>query len=402
MLPLHIAFLTPEFPTEVATEGGLANYLYRMTRSLVDAGHSVEVFTLSERPEESFDFEGAWVHRVRRASDWAWLAAWSKVVRGPLSIAATRLHVRGALALAQALEWREQVSPFDIVQTSNYGLTGLFVPRLSNRRHLARCGSSNALTREANGVLRGIDGWYGDRLERRAFLQADRVYAPSRFVARDYGRRFDVDVQVVRPPLFLDAEPGSPPAIPLPPRYLMYFGYIGRIKGTDVLAQALKKAWSAAPDLRMVWAGTDHHGHLPGFRRMWGEHAANVTWCGPLRKAELYAVVRKATASVAPTRCDNLPNTVLESLQLGVPVIGSQGASIDEIIEPGVQGTLVPVGDAAQLARSLVAAWRGAKPFDGRAFPLPAIFDEMQPARAVKSFLELAEPLINEPVRRAA
>ena len=402
MRPLHIALLTPEFPTEVATEGGLANYLYRMTRSLVDAGHAVEVFTLSDRPEESFDFEGAWIHRVERASDPAWLAAWSKLVRGPLSVSATRWHVRGAIALAQALEWREQISPFDIVQTSNYGLTGLFVPRLAHRRHLVRCGSSNALTRIANGVLRGLDGWYGDLLERRSLLQADRVYAPSHFVARDYTRRFGREVAVVRPPLFLDAEPLSPPAMALPPRYLMYFGYIGRIKGTDVLARALRQAWSIAPDLRMVWAGTDHHGQLPRFRRQWAERATNVTWFGPLRKAELYAVVRRAIATVAPTRCDNLPNTVLESLQLGVPVIGSQGASIDEIIEPGVQGALVPVGDAAALARALVAAWQGERPFDGRTFALPAIFDEMQPATAIRNFLDLAAPRVDDPLRRAA
>src|SRR5258708_7546548 len=95
MRPLHIAFLTPEFPTEVATEGGLANYLYRMTRSLVEAGHAVEIFTLSDRPEASFDFEGAWVHRVKRASDPVLLSAWSHLVRGPLSIAAPRLHIPG-------------------------------------------------------------------------------------------------------------------------------------------------------------------------------------------------------------------------------------------------------------------------------------------------------------------
>ena len=265
-----------------------------------------------------------------------------------------------------------------------------------------RCGSSNALTRIANGVLRGLDGWYGDLLERRSLLQADRVYAPSHFVARDYTRRFGREVAVVRPPLFLDAEPLSPPAMALPPRYLMYFGYIGRIKGTDVLARALRQAWSIAPDLRMVWAGTDHHGQLPRFRRQWAERATNVTWFGPLRKAELYAVVRRAIATVAPTRCDNLPNTVLESLQLGVPVIGSQGASIDEIIEPGVQGALVPVGDAAALARALVAAWHGQRPFDGRTFALPAIFDEMQPATAIRNFLDLAAPRVDDPLRRAA
>jgi glycosyltransferase involved in cell wall biosynthesis len=116
----------------------------------------------------------------------------------------------------------------------------------------------------------------------------------------------------------------------------------------------------------------------------------------------LYALVRGAIATVAPTRCDNLPNTVLESLQLGVPVIGSQGASIDEIVEPGVQGELVAIGDSARMAQALIAAWRGEKPFDGRAFPPPAIFSEMQTEVAVKNFLELAGFGVDDALRRAA
>src|SRR6185295_6780683 len=105
------------------------------------AGHRAEVFALSTHPETAFDFEGVLVHRVHRAGDPAWLSAYARLVRGPASVAGTRLHVRGARALAEALAQRERVAPFDIVQTSNYALTGLFVPHLAHRTHLVRCSS---------------------------------------------------------------------------------------------------------------------------------------------------------------------------------------------------------------------------------------------------------------------
>jgi hypothetical protein len=42
--PLRIAFLTPEFVTNVAGSSGLASYLSRITSALKSLGHDVEVF----------------------------------------------------------------------------------------------------------------------------------------------------------------------------------------------------------------------------------------------------------------------------------------------------------------------------------------------------------------------
>ena len=41
-----------------------------------------------------------------------------------------------------------------------------------------------------------------------------------------------------------------------------------------------------------------------------------------------------------PTRFDNLPNSAIESLALGVPVIGTLGASLEELVTPGRDGDL--------------------------------------------------------------
>ena len=45
---MRVAFLTPEYPTERHFAGGLASYLRRVTRALVDSGHEAEVFALSD------------------------------------------------------------------------------------------------------------------------------------------------------------------------------------------------------------------------------------------------------------------------------------------------------------------------------------------------------------------
>ena len=61
----HIAFVTPEFPTEWTTGGGLSTYLGRMSRTLALMGHNVEVFTISQEVSEIIEFHGVRVQRVQ-------------------------------------------------------------------------------------------------------------------------------------------------------------------------------------------------------------------------------------------------------------------------------------------------------------------------------------------------
>ena len=46
---MRIAFITPEFVTNEYFSGGLANYVHRVSRVLVEMGHEVHVITLAER-----------------------------------------------------------------------------------------------------------------------------------------------------------------------------------------------------------------------------------------------------------------------------------------------------------------------------------------------------------------
>jgi hypothetical protein len=70
-------------------------------------------------------------------------------------------------------------------------------------------------------------------------------------------------------------------------------------------------------------------------------------------------------------------------------VIGSHGASIDELVEPGTNGELVPIGQPAALA--LVRAWRREVPWTPGGFPLPSLRRQMEPEAAARNFLRLAD-----------
>jgi glycogen synthase len=383
----RVAFLTPEFPTEKGT-GGVGNYVLKMATALIARGIEAEVFVPS-RERGVVTYGGVRVERVPRTRSWGARVA-VRLLGVPFGRRSDALvELLNARRLAQALERRHLEQPFDVVQSSNHRLTGVFVRPAPGRRRLIRVSTSRRLYDEAYGIRQALASRWIEALDVRAMRRADLVYAPSRFLADYFNERYGTALEVLRPPAELGGAPAATPPAGLPPRYLVHFGSLGARKGTDAVARALPLAWRSEPDLRIVWAGSIDAGAWSGYQADWGEGATRVSSLGPLDKATLYRLVADAVAAVLPSTVDNLPNTVIESLALGVPVVGSDGASIDELVDDGASGRLVPIGDDAALAAAMVEAWRGAT-WTGAGFRPPAVLAEMEPGQAVRRFVDLA------------
>jgi glycosyltransferase involved in cell wall biosynthesis len=141
----------------------------------------------------------------------------------------------------------------------------------------------------------------------------------------------------------------------------------------------------------MVWSGICwDEWKLDYWRSLWGDRADQVYITGPLSKSEVYAALQKADAAVLPSQVDNLPNTVIESLMFGIPVIGSRGASIDELVDENQNGHLVELGDKNSLAEALVRIWRQNSPVCKGFEWNTAVTEEMRPERAVANLVALA------------
>jgi glycosyltransferase involved in cell wall biosynthesis len=67
----------------------------------------------------------------------------------------------------------------------------------------------------------------------------------------------------------------------------------------------------------------------------------------------LSMIYSAADLFVAPALEDNLPNTVLEALACGVPVVAFSTGGIPDMIRDGIEGRLVPRGDVAALRAAI-------------------------------------------------
>lgn len=392
---VRVAFLTSEFISEKANAGGLGNYLNRISQALLAEGHCPEIFVVSGAEPASIDHEGVRVHRVRISRNLC-LRIVGKINRRLPSLrdsiwGGPNSYLVYAYSLKKAFSKRHAENPFDFVQSTNCHGSGLLLKRDSHCPHLVRLSSKRDLWFRSDGQ-KGLGPDWIAKLERKCVRRADIAYAPSQYIAAQCrSDRWRSDVHVVRPPLFAETAPAPSLPFSTPGRYFVHFGQFGFRKGSFALARALCKVWQQEPEFKMVWAGRPiRKGDYEYCHQLWKEHSPNVTWVGSLPKPLLYATIKQAEASVLPSIIDNLPNTAIESLVLKVPVIAFRGGSLDELVEPGVNGELVEMENEDALAESLIQAWRRELFWCQPDVRPSAIFKEMEPQNAVRSLLKLA------------
>lgn len=228
---------------------------------------------------------------------------------------------------------------------------------------------------------------------------ADKVVAPSRFIAGVYERHGLPADRIVHLPYGLDPTrfADMPPRKQRPGRPALDVGYVGSIsrhKGVHVLLDALRHVGNR--DLRVHLHGSRES--QPGFSEALvdGIRDPRVTFHGPFAPTELGKVLSALDVLVVPSLWyENTPFSVLEALNVGLPVIASELGGIAEIVVDGRSGRLFPAGDAEALARLLdeiaadperLAAMRAPRPpsIEDNVVSLRAVYDELIAARGAQ------------------
>lgn len=104
------------------------------------------------------------------------------------------------------------------------------------------------------------------------------------------------------------------------------------------------------PAARLTVAGSGPE--LARLRTLAGELGLKgcVDFCGRLDNAEIPALYASADCMLNPSTVDNMPISILESFASGVPVVSTDAGGIPDLVDDGVSGLLVPVGDADAMA----------------------------------------------------
>lgn len=354
---MRIAFLTTEFVSEPDFAGGLANYLFRISLALKEAGNEPVIFVRSGS-NERIEYSCITVFRTRPVPS-LWIRVldrlFNKKLSGPL----------GDIATSRAL-WKRVLevhaqNPFDIVQAASYGATNLCAHAAIPS--VVRISSFEPLWRKAYDVPPKPARIINEFLEIRAMRKARAMFAPSSFLAQHVSRRLRKPVSVIEPPFVSDVKSEDASFFQKhlgKKEYALFFGTIGRLKGCAVIADMLEPLLAHYTDLYFVFIGITEKFRGKLMTDYIISKTANVSdrvlFLPPARHEKLYPVIRNARVAVLPSLVDNLPNTCIESMALGQIVIGTRGTSFEQLIDHGKSGFLCRPGDSADLRASLTSA----------------------------------------------
>ena len=342
---MHIAYITTEFVTE-KYKGGLATYLYNITDIMSKNGHEVTVITLSDRNGEIQFANHIHVIRVKRED----------MILAENTIDACRVMLQNSWKMHQTLKKVNHKKKIDIVQAANYKAIGFF--RSYSIPTVVRASSDSSLWRNAakvdfdfNNSLK--EKKLQDYMELWCVKNADYSYAPSRFCAQIIEKRAGKCMGVIESP-YQSNECNEDDAIYreklYQKKYLLFNSSLSRLKGTPVGLQATEKLLNKYPDLYMVYAGYDYGlSQASGNSQRISEILRNqnkrfdgrVIYLGNVSRERLFPIIRGALACVLPSRVDNLPNSCIEAMALGSIVIGTYGASFEQLITNKENGLLI-------------------------------------------------------------
>jgi glycosyltransferase involved in cell wall biosynthesis len=217
----------------------------------------------------------------------------------------------------------------------------------------------NALRRT---TLSGIRVAVELRLKRFAYRRADLVTAVSEGVAQDLVELLALDprrVQVVYNPLIADdlaaraAEPVAHPWFAGPDPIVLAVGRLVEAKDYPTMLDALAQVRRSAAARLVVLGEGPLRGELEARARALGLGDA-VAFVGYDKNP--YRYMKRARLLLQSSRAEGLPGTLVQSLACGTPVVATDcDHGPREVVREGVDGFLVPVGDAPALAARVVA-----------------------------------------------
>jgi glycosyltransferase involved in cell wall biosynthesis len=147
-------------------------------------------------------------------------------------------------------------------------------------------------------------------------------------------------------------------------------------RGFHVFMRALPRILKARPNAEVYIAGGDgvSYGNAPAGHATWREamlaevgrkiDLSRVHFTGTLRREAYVALIRRSRVHCYLTYPFVLSWSMLEAMSLGALVVGSSTGPVEEVVEDGANGRLVPFGDPRAVADSVIEALAEPRRFD--------------------------------------
>jgi glycosyltransferase involved in cell wall biosynthesis len=186
-----------------------------------------------------------------------------------------------------------------------------------------------------------------------SIVRAASLVVPSGFLQQVFS---DVGLSSVVIPNIIDLDTFCPALEP--PAGTMFTLVITRnlepIYGLDTAIRAFALVREQIPEVQLKIAGSGPQAaELEQLVESLGLGGA-VVFLGRLDRREIVELYHGANAMINPSRVDNMPNSVLEALACGVPVISTKVGGVPYIVKDGWTALLVPPDNEQEMANAVL------------------------------------------------
>jgi len=137
-------------------------------------------------------------------------------------------------------------------------------------------------------------------------------------------------------------------------KHLIITRNLEAIYGIDTAIKAVKTITETYPDIRLTIAGSGYQKeYLQDMVKNMGLEQ-HINFAGRLKPDEVVKLYQQADIMLNPTTVDNMPNSVLEAMACGVPVISTNVGGVPFIVEDYKTAILVKPGDYKMMADKVI------------------------------------------------
>lgn len=351
---MHVALISPGWP--IGAPNGIVTYVHHLRDGLLSVGHRVTVLAFSVNPSGDlagvYRIEGGWRTRKARLLNRLPGMDGNVLALQPLMIADTVMRINRRETI-DVVEMEESFGWFAEVQQR---VSMPVVTKLHGPAFLTQVEQASPSAELLGRITR----------EGFALQKAKFVYAPS---ADTISKAFD-RYGIKHLPQIVIPNPVSAPteasqlwsADRCDRRLLLFVGRFERIKGADYLLKSFRIMLDSDPSLRLMFVGPiDGTINCDGKQmtisacvEAWfgAEFKHTVIVTGPMPASSIQELRLQAVVTLVTSRWENQPNTALEAMAQGCPVVAVAVGGIREVIENGKTGVLVAPDSEAQFAQA--------------------------------------------------
>ena len=356
---MKIAYVTTEFTSE-APCGGQARYLENVAILFANHGHDVYVIVKSNQDQIFLWKDKITVVRVRCSFE---ISIGNRIFK----------RYRPSFFLNKCVNKLHRRLRFDIIQYSSLQGIPLLMSRFTPS--IVRISSFEPICRRA--LVEDFDVTalclnFSEKRELDALKKAKIIIGPSRVCAELITQYIHKEIKIIESPVCVHAimkKPAFFDSLLQNKKYFLFFGTLNFLKGLHMVCNIADVFLENHPDTYIVFLGsnvdlTSKNGAFDSYSYIQRtiKNRNRVFVLGSIYEKEYSNyIISHAEACLMPSRMDNLPNTCIEAMALGKVVIGTRGASFEQLIEDNYSGFLVDRDNEKQLLAAMDKVYKLSK-----------------------------------------